>query len=228
MTIYIRFIFQNGPCLVQGTHLLSKNTISGGFHATKKVKQAIGCAVFHELYTGEVEESSTTKRRYYLARTWDEILPNLCVFMMNPSTADEIFLDNTVEFMINYAIHNGYGSLSVVNTSPIIKSSDTTAQDFVYDQANFRYIESACKKADTIILGWGKNGQVWGIPILLQYPLFIELMRANKEKLHVFTYRNNNNLIYPAHPHPQRVDQRFPLSHPLKKVSERRFRELFI
>lgn len=78
----------------------------------------MGSAIFHKSYSGLLDEKSATKRRYFLQRTWDSNLPIMCTLMMNPSAADEISGDATVDFMIRYAKYYNYGSLLVVNTSP--------------------------------------------------------------------------------------------------------------
>lgn len=93
----------------------------------------LGAAVFHPDYTVHTN-SLETNRRYFLRRIWDINLPIMATFMMNPSSADEVVGDSTVDFMMKYAKNNGFGSLLVVNTSPIIKGSKTIANDFVIDK----------------------------------------------------------------------------------------------
>ncbi|PFS47140.1 hypothetical protein COK44_17380 [Bacillus cereus] len=87
----------------------------------------------------------------------------MTAFMMNPSSADESCGDNTVNFMIKVAKYNNYGSLFVINTSPIIKRSKATKEDFINDIENYEYIEYADGISEVVVLGWGKNGQRYGI-----------------------------------------------------------------
>ena len=67
----------------------------------------------------------------------------------------------------------------------------------------------------------GENGQKYGLPkIIKKYPL-IELLQTNQHKLRVFGYgKENTRQIYPKHPHPQKVSQRFSYQHKLVHVTE--------
>jgi hypothetical protein len=184
------------------------------------IRLGTGTSIFHSDYIGE-DSNTEANKRYFLSRTWDNSLPTITTFMMNPSSADELTGDNTVNFMIKYAKHNGYGTLFVVNTSPLIKGSNTNDGDFQLDDEGFTFIEHALTHSESVVLGWGENGQKFGIPkIIDDFPL-IELLQTNQHKLRVFGYgKENTNQIYPKHPHPQKVSQRFPIDHELIQVTE--------
>lgn len=179
----------------------------------------LGTAVFHPNYAVH-SNNLETNRRYFLRRIWDVNLPIMATFMMNPSSADEIVGDRTVDFMMKYAKNNGFGSLIVVNTSPVIKGSKTIANDFVIDEKNWFYINYVINKADLVVLGWGANGQKFGMPLLVSnYPV-TDLFNKNIEKIMVFAFGNlTKSRIYPKHPHPQVANKRFLLDHKLIKVT---------
>lgn len=183
------------------------------------VQVGSGTAVFHPDYSRNSNNPETNKR-YFLSRTWDSALPTMAAFMMNPSSANELSGDGTVDFMVEFAKCKGYGTLQVVNTSPIIKGSNTDQHDFQADKDNWDYIEHALTKSDVVVLGWGEKGQKHGIPLLNStYPL-AALLERNSAKLRVFAFgKENSRGIFPKHPHPQKVDQRFPLDHELMEVT---------
>ncbi|MFG6117193.1 DUF1643 domain-containing protein [Halobacillus sp. MO56] len=184
------------------------------------VRVGYGSSVFHPEYTNGVNTPEVNKR-YFLSRTWDPELPIITTFMMNPSAADELSGDTTVDFLIDFAKYNGFGTLFVINTSPLIKGSKTEKVDFQEDDCNFYYIEYAINNSEIVVLGWGENGQKYGVPTLtFNYPLQ-ELLDKNHFKLKVFDYgKENSRSIFPKHPRPQVVNQRFSVNHKLIHVSE--------
>lgn len=208
------WILENGWTYRQADPIELPNNRFSAIHGSY-----IGTAVFHPNYIKN-NKSPEINRRYFIRRTWNANLPIMTTFMMNPSLADEVVGDGTIDFMMAYAKYNGYGTLLVVNTSPIIKGSDTGENDFTEDVENWFYIKYAINSADIVVLGWGKNGQKYGIPILLlNYPI-IDLFNKNQEKLNVFAYGEiNATSIYPRHPHPQKVNQRFSIDDDLHKVT---------
>lgn len=181
----------------------------------------IGSAVFHPGYPSET--SPDVHRRYILSRTWDPNLPVMAAFMMNPSSANELAGDATVDFLMEYAYKNSFGRLIVVNTSPVIKGSKTKKKDFPNDPDNWFFIRHSFEKADVIILGWGENGNKYGVPVLKKHHPFLELLKQNRKKLRVFGYGGSaKKSPFPKHPHPQVISQRFSLNHDLVKVSEKK------
>lgn len=59
--------------------------------------------------------SECRKYRYLLWRVWDESKPAAVFLMLNPSTADDVDNDPTVERCQRRVHALGYGSLKVVN-----------------------------------------------------------------------------------------------------------------
>lgn len=179
----------------------------------------IGSAIFHPGYPNKANPD--VHRRYILSRTWDPNSPVMASFMMNPSSANELTGDATVDFLMEYAYKNGFGRLIVVNTSPVIKGSNTDETDFPNDPDNWFYICHTLEKADVIILGWGENGNKYGVPVLKEHYAFVELLNENRNKLRVFGYGGSAKKPFPKHPHPQVASQRFSFDHDLVEVSEK-------
>ena len=102
----------------------------------------------------------------------------------------------------------------------MIKGSNTIETDFPADANNWFYIEYALNNATEVVLGWGENGQKYGVPILKSNYVLAELLERHHNKLRVFGYgRENTSRPFPRHPRPQRVDQRFPLDHVLLEMT---------
>lgn len=107
--------------------------------------------------------SSCRLYRYDLRRRWDDG-PTLHFCMLNPSTADEVQNDPTVERCQRRAALLGFNSLIVTNIFAW-RSTDPMA---LYDLAdpigpnNDTYITEACNSADMTICGWGGHGDLRG------------------------------------------------------------------
>ncbi|OCS82247.1 DUF1643 domain-containing protein [Caryophanon tenue] len=183
-------------------------------------------AVFHSQYDPNDTTNRTTYKRYFLSRCWDSKLPIMTFFGMNPSNASTCSNDPTVEFMIQMAKYNDCGSLYVVNSSPYIKSKGTSKEDFVIDDESYKYIQFAIEQSEFVILAWGKNGQKWGIPTLLQkYPLRT-LFSKNIYKLKVIDFgRPNTKETFPKHP--LQIKDKFIPSHGLLPLNQKQFKILF-
>ena len=189
----------------------------------------LGSTVFHPNYPADLDPENPVlsesrvfevNRRYFLRRTWAPNRRILAALMMNPSAANELCGDDTIDFLMKYAKYNGYGKLLVVNTSPVIKGSNTTSTDFPPDDVNWFYIKWTIEQADEVVLGWGENGRKWGMPALRNNYPFAQLLQDHLAKLRVFGYVNENSRRpYPKHPHPQNVEHRFGIDHPLISVS---------
>ena len=98
--------------------------------------------------------------RYRLWRVWDEDAPRVLFIMLNPSTADELDNDPTVERCERRALSWGFGSVEVVNifayraTSP----DDMKRQDDPVGPENDFYIQQAVQDAYMIVCAWGAHG----------------------------------------------------------------------
>lgn len=98
--------------------------------------------------------------RYQLWRTWSEARPAVFV-MLNPSTADEVANDPTVERCERRARAMGFGGLRVANIFAL-RSTDPAA---LYDHAdpigpdNDAAILGAVIGAGIVICAWGGHGK---------------------------------------------------------------------
>jgi hypothetical protein len=102
--------------------------------------------------------------RYRLYRTWDLFLPTCLFVMLNPSKADEVDNDPTVERCERRARAWGFGTLEVVNIFAL-RSTDPTALYSAVDPvgpANDAAILAAAAGASRIICAWGTHGAFMG------------------------------------------------------------------
>jgi hypothetical protein len=101
------------------------------------------------------------KYRYTLWRVWDEA-PLLNFLCLNPSTADELVNDPTVERCERRARMWGYGGLIVTNIFAL-RSTDPKA---LYDcddpigPDNDKAILECAKQAGMVICAWGNHGKL--------------------------------------------------------------------
>jgi hypothetical protein len=122
--------------------------------------------------------------RYRLDRRWDEKLPPLAFGMLNPSTADEIRNDATIERCERRARALGFGSLTVWNLFAYRTVSPKTlkAHHSPVGPENDEFIRDVLaetkRRGGTVIAGWGSHGifqERFRFPIELACLLEIEL-----------------------------------------------------
>lgn len=114
-----------------------------------------------DLFTKSSADFSEDRRyRYTLKRVWDEERDLLNFVMLNPSQADELTNDPTVERCERRAADMGYGGLVVTNLFAL-RSTDPQA---LYDSenpvgdGNDDAILAAALDAQTVICAWGTHG----------------------------------------------------------------------
>lgn len=108
--------------------------------------------------------SDDRKYRYSLTRIWDESKRLMTFCMLNPSTADEIVNDPTIERCQRRTQMMGFGGLIVVNifayrsTDPreLLKVEDPIGPN------NNEHIVRAFGRSHAAICGWGKHGSIRG------------------------------------------------------------------
>lgn len=102
--------------------------------------------------------------RYRLWRTWDPGRPRVTFVMLNPSTADEIDNDPTVERCQRRAVNMGFGGLQVANLFAL-RSTDPKAlyshPDPIGTKNDQAILEQA-KNAGMVICAWGTHGKHLG------------------------------------------------------------------
>jgi hypothetical protein len=138
--------------------------------------------------------SDCKKYRYSLWRSWDETKPTAVFLMLNPSTADELTNDNTVERCQRRANSLGYGSLKVVN----LFAFRSTDPQQLYLQAdpigpeNDEAILKATTNAGIVICGWGTHGSFRN-----RGAQVVELLRRNGIKPYYLVLNKDGS---PGHP----------------------------
>lgn len=99
--------------------------------------------------------------RYTLGREWDPSLPRVCFVMLNPSTADAAIDDPTIRRCIRFARDWGFGSLEVVNLSPVRSPKPehilTHWPARVHYQTNRGEVKRAAAEAGMTVLAWGAH-----------------------------------------------------------------------
>ena len=109
----------------------------------------------------EAVYSDCEQYRYALTRIWDADARRVMFVMLNPSKADEIANDPTVERCERRALYLGYGAFRVTNifawrdTDPHAMRKATSPVGPDNDQT---IIEGA-RWADDIIAAWGAHGE---------------------------------------------------------------------
>lgn len=104
--------------------------------------------------------SDCERYRYVLTRTWDEAGARVLFIMLNPSTADEMKNDPTVERCERRARAMGYGAFRVCNifafraTDPRVMRAEP---DPVGPENDAAILES-CDWADRVVCAWGTHG----------------------------------------------------------------------
>ncbi len=115
-----------------------------------------------DLFTESGAQFSPCRRyRYKLWREWDGTKDTIAFCMLNPSTADEIDNDPTVERCERRARAWGYGRLEVVNifalrsTDPALlyREQDPSGPD------NYSAIIETAKRAKIVVCAWGAHGK---------------------------------------------------------------------
>lgn len=110
-------------------------------------------------YSG-AEMSHCKTYRYRLWRIWDRKLPIVTFIMLNPSTADHLINDPTVERCQRRAIGMGFGGIRVANLFAL-RSTDPQALYQANDPIgpkNDQAILEQAKSARMVICAWGTHG----------------------------------------------------------------------
>lgn len=100
------------------------------------------------------------KYRYRLSRCWNPDTMPACFIMLNPSTADEMKNDPTVERCEQRSRAMGHGGLIVANIFAL-RSTDPKALYSAPDPVgpdNDEAIIAAAEAAAVVICGWGAHG----------------------------------------------------------------------
>ncbi|WP_298915542.1 DUF1643 domain-containing protein [uncultured Roseobacter sp.] len=108
----------------------------------------------------EAAYSDCGNYRYRLTRVWDETRPKVNFIMLNPSKADEIRNDPTVERCQRRAEHLGFGAFRVTNIFAW-RDTDPTAMRRAKEPIgplNDAVLRASALWADQVIVAWGVHG----------------------------------------------------------------------
>ncbi|WLD92315.1 DUF1643 domain-containing protein [Alkalihalobacillus sp. AL-G] len=97
--------------------------------------------------------------RYSLTRIWDRRLKKATIIMLNPSIANVLKNDLSINRCLNFCIDKNYGSIEVVNLFAYIETDSkklSAKPEFIGIENDF-YLQTAVKSADTIIVAWGSD-----------------------------------------------------------------------
>lgn len=115
--------------------------------------------------------------RYSLKKIWDNSKPSAAIIMIAPSEkANEICSDMTTMYTLNNVYKQGFGSVDILNLHSKLDSEEPTS-----DPDNDDWIVQICKKADKVILAWGKGQNTVSAPIRIL--AVIKLLQPYKDKL---------------------------------------------
>ncbi len=98
--------------------------------------------------------------RYSLWRIWDDTKPYVMFIGLNPSTADEIENDRTINRCIHYARQWGYGGIYMANLfafrtkSPKVMKAATDP----IGPDNDDWLKKLARKAEIVVAAWGDDG----------------------------------------------------------------------
>ncbi|MGG3157128.1 DUF1643 domain-containing protein [Priestia megaterium] len=106
-----------------------------------------------------IYDSKERQYRYFLSRAWDEKKKIITILMLNPSKANTLVSDKTVNNIIRYFEDSEYGSLQIVNLFAYATSDPDNLKYRKQDkeELNDDYIVSACENADLIIIAWTRG-----------------------------------------------------------------------
>lgn len=114
--------------------------------------------------------SECRKYRYALWRVWDESKPYVAIIGLNPSTADEVQNDPTINRCISFARSWGYGGVCMINlfafraTAPadMMSAHDPVGPD------NDKWLVEIAKEAGGVVAAWGNDGSYLGRSTLVK------------------------------------------------------------
>lgn len=103
---------------------------------------------------------SRNHRNRYLLRRWWSKGPILVWIMLNPSTADENELDNTIRRCVFFSRKHGYGGLIILNYQPLISTDPKGLRNGISETAqryNAKFHRWVAKRYPTAVVAWGNN-----------------------------------------------------------------------
>lgn len=94
--------------------------------------------------------------RYALWRIWDESKPLVMFIGLNPSTANEVEADPTIESVRRISEHNGYGGFYMMNCWAFVATKpEDLKHNPVSDEWNNNLLTVTASKCKDIVFAWG-------------------------------------------------------------------------
>ena len=117
--------------------------------------------VENELIGSGAVFSDCREYRYCLWRKWDESKKKIMFIGLNPSTADEVNNDPTVQRCINYSKKWGYGEFYMMNIFAYRTTYPTVLLEHPepVGKENDSWLKKIYKKTDMCIGAWGNHGE---------------------------------------------------------------------
>ena len=130
------------------------------------------------------EFSKDKKHRYYLSRKWSE-KKQVVYILLNPSTANHINNDPTINRLISISKNLGYGGFKVVNLYTLITPFryKLYQKKRKFSEKNKKIISNLIGKHNTVIYGWGatENEPIW-LKNMVENPLCFEVNKNGTPK----------------------------------------------
>ncbi|HEY9754790.1 MAG TPA: DUF1643 domain-containing protein [Oculatellaceae cyanobacterium] len=106
----------------------------------------------------------TGRYRFSLHRRWSDELQAATMVMLNPSTADHLRNDPTINRCIQLSRAWGFGSLNIVNLFAYRTNSPAHLRSIQrpVGKENDTHIMKQCLKAGKVIIAWGNHGSFRG------------------------------------------------------------------
>jgi len=132
--------------------------------------------------------SKDNKHRYCIRMIWDEEKPKCAIIMSQPSSAGELLLDQTTMLCRNNAVKNKFGSLSILNLF-----SQLNSENFAKDKLNLSVILEECKKADIVLVAFGRSESHKE-----EKQQLLELLKVYEDKLYSIVEKPYSHPLSPA------------------------------
>lgn len=149
--------------------------------------------------TTEAVFSKDCSKRYLLRKTWDEKNKKLSVIMLAPSKASGIELDNSSMLVLNNASRLGFGSVDILNLSPVLDDFSLREAD-IDDAENLDAIVKSAENSDVIVYAAGVGKTKSKVFQDLQRKM-LEALRPYEGKLNCLCNASGNSrLQHPLSP----------------------------
>lgn len=149
----------------------------------------------------EAKFSDCGKYRYFLLREWDSMLPKIMCIGLNPSTANGVDDDPTIESLIRILTHNGFGGFYMTNLFAMISSNPEDLRSCLDPLAeNDKWLSEVSERVTHILYCWGnfKMAAYRARAIRERFPYKKKLClgrNANGSPKHPLFMRGNTDLI---------------------------------